>query len=122
MVWVLGAALAAVTTESPPLEGVETRIALTDERGEPASGETVRVVHRPGLSGEQELAIGITDGRGRVRWVPAAPGVARIRGGDEVLLVDVAPARLAVSTAVTLGHVAAAALACLAYGLAERRG
>jgi hypothetical protein len=81
--WCARGALAAVELESSAAEGVETVIVVTDELGDPGSGETVRVVHRPGLPGSRELAIGITDARGRVRWTPAEGGVARgpARGG-----------------------------------------
>ena len=65
---------ALVTLEAPALIGAEVVIAVTDEQGDPAGGETVRVVHRPGLAGEREVAVGITDGRGRVRWTPDASG------------------------------------------------
>jgi hypothetical protein len=112
---------AAVATEAEPHQGTETAITLTDADGQPASGETVRVVHRPGLAGEQELAVGITDGRGRVKWTPSQPGVTRIRAGDQVLLVRVAPAAVGASTPVSLGLLAAIALGALLWGFAERR-
>lgn len=119
-IWAASAS-AVVATDDPPQQGVETVLTLTDERGEPASGETVRVIHRPDLAGEKELAVGITDGRGRVRWVPDTPGVARIRAGEEVQLVRVLPAATPITTAVLLGLLATAALLSSALGLVERR-
>ena len=86
----IAVALAGVHFEAPPAAGVETIVAVTDAADQPAPGETVRVVHRPGLTGEEDLAIGITDGRGRVRWTPTQGGIAVVRAGDERLPVEVA--------------------------------
>jgi hypothetical protein len=83
------AAWAVVEFETPPAVGEETMIVVRNDLGDSRGGETVRVVHRPGLSGEQELAIGITDGRGRVRWTPRTEGVAWVRAGDEIARVRV---------------------------------
>jgi hypothetical protein len=110
---------ALVTLEAPAMFGVEVVIAVTDERGDPAGGETVRVVHRPGLAGEREVAVGITDGRGRVRWTPDAAGVARVRAGDEILPVRVqGPVPPAVP--VLIGLLAAGGLLALGLGLSRR--
>lgn len=114
-------AFGAVATDDPPREGIETVITLTDEHGDPASGETVRVVHRPSLAGEKELAIGITDGRGRVRWTPAEPGLARLRAGEEVQDVRILPAQAPTTTLVLIVLLAVAGVVAAALGLAERR-
>ncbi|MCB9686937.1 MAG: hypothetical protein H6735_18000 [Alphaproteobacteria bacterium] len=84
-------AFASVTLDAAPVQGTEVVIEVRDDLGDPDSGETVRVVHRPGLAGTRELAIGITDGRGRVRWTPAEGGVARVRAGDQVLDLRIEP-------------------------------
>lgn len=90
MIALLSVAFAEITLEVPPVTGVETVVVVQDVRGEPRGGQTVRVIHRPGLAAEQELAVGITDGRGRIRWTPSATGVAWIRAGDEILPLRVA--------------------------------
>ncbi len=110
-------AFGGIELELPPMLGEETIVVVTDERGETRPGETVRVVHRPGLAGEREFAVGITDGRGRVRWTPEMPGVARLRAGDEPLEVRVARADPPVGTPLLLGLVGALGLGALAWGL-----
>ena len=94
----------------------EVKLALTDADGQPRSGETVRVIHRPGIAGESELAIGISDGRGRVRWTPQVAGVATVRAGDETLSVRIEPAEPPVASIVTLTLVALGAGGALAFG------
>ena len=71
-------AMAEITLENEAVEGQPNVVVLTDINGRPRGGETVRVVHRPGLSGEREVAIGITDGLGRVRWTPDLAGLSLI--------------------------------------------
>lgn len=117
----IGVAWASVTldVEGEPVarEGVETIVLVTDEIGDSQSGETVRVVHRPGLAGEKELAIGITDGRGRVRWTPETSGIAKIRAGDQVQLIRVVADRPPTTTGVALGLVACSGFLALGYGV-----
>lgn len=111
--WLATCALAEVTLEASPVAGVEVVVDVTEASGDPASGETVRVVHRPGLAGSRELAIGITDGRGRVRWTPAEGGVVRLRAGEQVLDLRVVPSRrpdLTVSVLAALGLLASGML------------
>ena len=73
-----------------PRVGEPVSLQVTGPDQHPQAGQTVRVIHRPGLAAEQEQAIGITDARGTVEWTPALPGVARVRAGrqDETFLVD----------------------------------
>ncbi|MEN0067658.1 MAG: hypothetical protein AAGA48_36345 [Myxococcota bacterium] len=92
MIWLLATASASITLEAPPQVGDEVVITVTDPFGEPRSGETVRVFHGPELTTEREVAIGITDGRGRIRWTPSTPGVAELQVGEEPLRIRVAPA------------------------------
>jgi hypothetical protein len=121
--WLLGkVALGAVEVETPPVEGTETVIHVTDALGDAASGETVRVVHRPGLAGERELAIGITDGRGRVRWRPEQGGIALIRAGEQTSTLQIQRSHLPTTTLVVLALLAAGGLFPAIYGLLGRRG
>ncbi len=71
-----------LTFEPPPEVGAESVITVTDDLGRIQPGATVQVLHRPELDGERQIAIGITDSRGRVRWTPELAGVARVRAGD----------------------------------------
>jgi hypothetical protein len=93
LVLALSVALAAVTPESAPRLGLEV-VVLVAEGDQPRAGETVRAVHRPGLHSETEVAIGITDSRGRVRWTPERAGLAELRAGTDsrrVLVASRAP-------------------------------
>ncbi|MEZ4236501.1 MAG: hypothetical protein R3F59_10150 [Myxococcota bacterium] len=130
LLWLAQAALGAVTVEGepedgPPIvlrQGEEVVLAVTDAEGEARSGETVRVVHRPGLAGEAELAIGISDGRGRVRWTPELSGLARLRAGDEVRSLRIAPAAPPLGVEVTLGLLLVTSLGAFGYGWVGPRG
>lgn len=110
-------AWATITIEAPPRPGEETVILVTDDAGRPRAGETVRVIHRPGLGGERELAVGITDARGRVRWTPQMDGVTVVRAGEERLSVRVTPAETPLGTVTLLVVLSLAALGSLGYGL-----
>lgn len=112
-----GVAFGAITLERPPQPGVETVIHVADEEGRPRAGETVRVVHRPGLSGERELAVGITDARGRVRWTPQFDGITVVRAGEERLSLRVPPAETPLATVTMLVVLLLAALGSVGYGL-----
>lgn len=116
MIWWLTLAHAGIRIEAPPVERQETVILVTDELGDPRPGETVRVIHRPGLAGERERAVGITDGRGRVRWTPEQPGIAELQAGDEPLRIRVAWARVPVATWLLLGLLACGGVAALVVG------
>jgi hypothetical protein len=120
--WLAGLARAAVEVETPPVEGTETVIHVTDSMGDADAGETVRVVHRPGLAGERELAIGITDGRGRVRWRPEQGGIALIRAGDQTSMLQIQRSRVPTTTLVVLALLAAGGLLPTIYGMLGRRG
>ena len=84
----VGAAGPDATGEAPKL-GETVTLTVTDEAAHPLPGQTVRVVHRPGLGLEQEQAIGITDAQGTVEWSPAAAGLARVRAGSQVQAFEV---------------------------------
>ncbi|MEQ1504121.1 MAG: hypothetical protein ABMB14_17895 [Myxococcota bacterium] len=115
--WLAATAWAGIALETPPIRGGETVVVVQDDAGDARSGETVRVIHRPGLAGEKELAIGITDGRGRVRWTPEVDGVARIRAGEATTVVRVEPDEAPIASVVVLALVSAAAVGALGYGL-----
>lgn len=107
----------------PPLrEGEETLVTVTDDLGRPVPGVTVRVLHRPELDGAQELAIGITDTLGRVRWTPELAGTAQVRADQEIVPVAIAWSGAPPDTAVVLALLAVAALGALGYGLTGGRG
>jgi len=108
---------ATIALDRPPAVGQETIIAVEDDAGLGRGGETVRVVHRPGLSGERELAIGITDGRGRVRWTPTTPGIARLRAGEEPLIIRVDHRERPLGIPLLLALLAAGGVAALTGGL-----
>lgn len=117
----IGVADAPIAFDSVPTVGVETTITVADAFGGPRVGATVQVVHRPGLAGERHRAIGITDSRGRVRWVPEVGGVAHVRGADDSLRVSVARAEAPASTVALLGLLVVAGLALAGYGGLSRR-
>ncbi len=117
--WLLLASLAlgAISTTASPIQHQEVVIEVQHNDGRPRPGETVRVVHRPGLGGEQEIAIGITDGLGRVRWTPETPGVATLRAGDERVPIRVQPDGPPVNTLFLLILLALASLCAVGYAL-----
>jgi len=122
MIWILlcGLAMAEVTVEIPPALGAETVLVVLDDEGRPRTGETVRVVHRPGMAGELEVAIGITDGRGRVRWTPEVPGVAIVRADEETQEFNVERAELPTGTLTLLLLLLLASATSMLYGIAYR--
>ena len=111
---------AGVTSNAPPALGAETVLVVTDDAGVGQPGETVRVVHRPGLAGERELAIGITDTYGRVRWTPEIGGIAVVRAGDASTRIRIEPQSLPPSSITLLILLAIAAVAAMGYGLRPR--
>ena len=119
--WLLGSAHGSILVEEPPELGVSNWITVTSG-DRPVGGETVSVVHRPGIAGEQEIAVGITDARGRVRWTPARSGVTTIQAGprrDTIHVTAVIPPPEAITL---LGLIIMAGLGSLLYGLRLRRG
>lgn len=121
IVWLgLALASAAVGLDPLPMEGRETVVTVADADGRPRSGETVRVLHRPGLAAEVEQAIGITDARGQVRWKPTVPGVAHVRAGDEVAPVHVEAARMRPDVPLLVTLLLLGGLAAIGYGVRPR--
>ena len=118
--WFVGIAHAEIAFEGRPRDGVETTITVLRD-GEPGTGETVRVVARPGLAGSREIAVGITDGRGRVRWTPQGAGLVTVRAGDETLPVLVEAVAIPPSTGLLGAVLAATTVALLLAGFLPRR-
>ncbi len=116
MIWLLAAARAGISLDADPVVGSEVEIAVTDEFGDPRTGETVRVHHGPGLASERELAVGITDGRGRIRWTPSVPGVAELLVGTEPLRVRVTPREPPITSALMTALTALAGLVAALAG------
>lgn len=110
-----------ITVEQRPVAGEETVVLVTDGADRPQPGVTVRVLHRPGLDGSQELAIGITDGLGRVRWKPEVAGVAELRANQEALPVAIGWASVPAEPASLLGLLVLAAVASVVYGMTSGR-
>jgi hypothetical protein len=106
-----------VTVDPAPVQGAESWVVVTDDIGRAASGVTIRVVHRPGLDGTRELAIGITDALGRVRWTPEAAGAALVQADDAQLPVEVAWAAPPSATIALMVMLAIGALAAIVGGL-----
>lgn len=112
---------AAITLEPPPVVGQQSTIVVLSDEGEPAPGRTVQVMHRPGLAGETEEAIGITDGLGRVRWTPSMAGVSVLQAGEESVPIQVGWAAAPWNTLSWLMLLILASLAGLAYDQSKRR-
>ena len=91
MIWLLASlAFAEIVVEPPPAAGVETAVTVLDDLSRPISGATVRAVARPGLDGERDLAVGLTDNRGRVYWTPGRGGPYLLQVRTETKRVHVA--------------------------------
>ncbi len=120
MFWLLLATLAladGIALQADPELGVVIAITVTDAADRPAVGRTVRVIHRPELDGEKELAIGITDARGKVRWTPEQAGVAVIRADKMERRISVRHPSPPASTVTLLILLGLAALASSVYGV-----
>ncbi|MBT3222146.1 MAG: hypothetical protein HN348_23985 [Proteobacteria bacterium] len=117
MVLLTIAALAGpITISAPPTPGHEIEVTYTDKRGKPKVGATISVIHRPGLDGEQQLAIGITDSRGRVRWTPEQSGVASIKANDDEFPLRISWPHPPSQTALLLGLLFLTSIGTAVYG------
>ena len=99
---------------SAPIVGQEAWVTVSD--GRPAPGITVTATLRPGLTGESEVTIGITDGLGRVRYTPERAGLAEIHAADAVLPVSIGWSDPPSATVTLLFLLFAAALLAIGYG------
>ena len=105
--------------DTTPAEAVDNWITVTHEVT-PAPGETVTVVYRPGIVGEQEVAIGITDARGRVRWSPSRGGVATVHAGQQQLTLRVGRSSPPSSVLTLLSLLTLLAIGSGAFGFRKR--
>ncbi|TVQ92766.1 MAG: hypothetical protein EA397_06310 [Deltaproteobacteria bacterium] len=75
-------ASASILIEEPATVGEEVEITVLDDLSRPIVGAPVRVAHRVGLTGERELALGLTDARGQVYWTPTQGGRTQVRARE----------------------------------------
>ena len=111
-------ASASILVEEPATLGEEVEITVLDDLSRPVVGAPVRVVHRAGLAGERELAIGLTDARGQVYWTPTYDGRTQVRARELSTTVRVHAKALPAPTLVLLGL---SALTALVLGLLALR-
>lgn len=111
---------AGIEIDPEPVAGVESTITLIDDAGRPRTGIGVRVVHREGLGGEQQDALGLTDSLGRVRWTPADGGSTVVHAATEERRLTVGYAALPSATLTLLGVLALAGLGAMGAGLRPR--
>jgi hypothetical protein len=76
----------------------------------------VRVHHDHGLPRATELAIGITDARGRVRWTPAKPGLSQLQAAEETITISIAYPSIPIDTIMPWSLICLAGLAMALYG------
>ena len=117
----LACALAEIRVDDLPVENHEVTITLVDDAGRAREGVGVRVIHRPGLRGEEQLSLGVTDSLGRVRWKPEHSGTATIRAADETLDLLVVPTTIPATTLTWLGLCVLACLGALGVGIVRWR-
>ena len=115
--WWVSAARAGLSLGEPPALGDEVTATLTAEDGSAVVGATVRVVYRPGLADSTEVAVGVTDARGQVAWVPDQQGTALLIANDTTLPVAIPWAQAPLGTIVILLMVLMLGLGSIGYGL-----
>ena len=128
MIWLVTSAFAGISFESPPQEGQETVVVVVEgepggdlaEDSQPTGGATLRVVYRPGLPGEFEQAIGITDARGRARWIPTEGGIALVESNNSSLPMRILPKSFPPTTLILLALISLGSMASAIYGLSRR--
>jgi hypothetical protein len=122
MIWLLWMFSAQATQLSvePALKVRNSVVVQCMDRGRPCEGKTVSVVLRPDLSDSQELAIGVTDSRGRVRWTPDRSGVAELRADNARLRVAIPWPRPPSESLLLMVLLLATCLGSAWYGLRKR--
>jgi hypothetical protein len=85
----LASASAEILVEESLAQGQRAEIQVVDSISMPVAGASVHVVSRPGLSGEEEITVGITDPRGRLHWTPSEGGVYIIRAAHQERRIQV---------------------------------
>lgn len=121
LLWSSSVPAASLDLASEPTVSIETTVTVVDAMGTPTPGATVRATYRPGLDGEREVAIGITDGLGRVRWTPDEGGVATLRAGQHRQRVVIARQHVPATSLTLLLLLFVASAVAAAYGLIPRR-
>lgn len=110
-------ASAEIVVEPAPVTGREVVIHVIDDLSRPVPGATVRAVSRAGLPGEREVAVGLTDPRGRVYWTPSKGGPHTVRAGRQEAIVHVERASLPLTSLLVLIGAMLAGLGALVVGL-----
>lgn len=106
----------ALLVDPSPRVGSASTVTVTTEEGGPRAGVTVTVVERPGRPDADEIAIGISDARGRVQWTPEASGPARLRADDADAYVVVPWPRPPAAPLVLLALLGLAGVGAIAFG------
>ena len=105
-------------------EGSPVEVQLVDADNRPIVGATLRVMHRPGLPGEVELGLGITDSSGRVVWTPEVAGPAtlstRLHQAPVELHVAVSHVSWPLNALVPIGLIFLTGLALMGLGVRGR--
>lgn len=110
-----------IVIEGEPTTHETVAIDVIDDLSRPVSGATVRAIRRPGLPGERDLAVGLTDARGRVYWTPKRPGTQILRAREHELIVHVRPDTPSPTPIVLLSSSGLVGLGLLVWGLWPRR-
>jgi hypothetical protein len=114
-------ARADILVDPDPATETEVVVTVLDDLSRPISGATVRAIHRPGLPGERDLAVGLTDARGRVYWTPAEAGTTVLRTRGESQVVHVARPAPPPTPLVVLSALGVVGLGLAGWGLWPRR-
>lgn len=114
-------AFAEIIVEPAPVAGTEVAITVLDDLSRPISGATVRAVARPGLARERDLAVGLTDNRGRVYWTPRDGGPVVLQARTDSTRVHVAYAQAPRESMVLLILLGIIAMLATTVGLWPRR-
>lgn len=119
MIWLLLSHLACaeILIEAEPVAGKTIAIDVVDDLSRPVSGATVRAIRRPGLPGERDLAVGLTDARGRVYWTPKEPGTQVLRAREHERIVHVEAVSPPLTPLLLLGTSGLLGLGLLLWGL-----
>lgn len=105
-----------ITADRPLVVGDAVTLEVLDDKARPRSGDTVKVVHRPGLADRREVVVGTTDSLGRVRWTVDAPGPVDVLVGAETVRMHAAWSTPPAEAALLLGALLALAAGLVAWG------
>lgn len=105
----------------PPRVGSEVIITLTRDGSVPSAGVTVTATRFPGLPAQEEVALGLTDGWGRVRWAPSAGGVYAVSAHGTTALASVPWPSPPIEAAAPLAALLVVSALSAAWGLTRPR-